>query len=174
MVRLGAAASLAVALHVGCDPPPTPTPPSTPVKCPEPVATQAAPAHPAIAVKNEILVGTTMVGFSVAIPTDEKITFNGKTTSEHHRVYWYMNCSLTTNECSGVTMDLSGMERGEPLKFVNSPTPVTGAKVLSRTPSVFTVGWGPWTTFTIDKALKRVTYVQSGTTSEGRGFVDCQ
>lgn len=76
-------------------------------------------------------------------------------SSSRGRTFWRFKCSLQTSECEGFNIELSNLDAGKKVSFLDAVI-VKGMKIAARTGNVFTLQWGPWRTLTIDLSAPKV------------------
>lgn len=124
-------------------------------------------SRPEVTAKNECIAGGGKVFVHVLIRAN--YTRGPLKTS---RDLWQFSCSIFDRSCKGVSLALDNLDRGHAITMMDLNTP-EGAEVESVVGNVVTLRWGPWRTFTVDFSRGRVSYDESGPTSEGKGEANC-
>jgi hypothetical protein len=131
---------------------------------------------PKLQVDNECgLVTTVPNGERLFIQVAIPIKYSSPVAHESRQV-WQLDCGLTSMECTGIQFTLDRIDRGLPLTARDLIS--IQAKVVSATGNVFTIGFGVYTTFTVDLSDGSVRYAESWEPSgaekiEARGETKC-
>ncbi len=123
------------------------------------------------------------IGINVAIPTHFAFDKDDTTRkrrieeneplSENETLLWQFSCDIQTGKCEGLQVNLTQLESGKRITYLSIVNMVKQAQLVSNTPSVAIIQWGPWRTFTVDLVAKEVRYVESAPNTEGRGTGSC-
>ncbi len=93
--------------------------------------------------------------------------------SQDGRQLWSFSCNLPDGNCyRAVVVDLEEADRSGDVRWKDVTLPV-GMKIVTRTGSVLVLQFGPMRTLTVDIADGKVSYRESGPTTEGRGEARC-
>ena len=87
------------------------------------------------------------------------------------KVYWNINCTIETGECSGVTLKLNNIEMGKPIDRADTIS-ASGMRLASLNGKVATVSWGN-SLITVDLAQRLVLFRSSAEGIEGAGTGSC-
>lgn len=88
------------------------------------------------------------------------------------RMLWNISCSLHLWQCQAANLDLEQLDKGEPLSPLSFNV-INGMKIVAAKGSVYTLVWGPFRTFSVDLAQKKVIYRESAEAFEGLGEGPC-
>jgi len=126
-----------------------------------------------IRVAGECVLTEKDLAVAVLIPThwkfDEATAKSLGYSEKEGRVVWRFSCNLQTGVCDdATTFDVAGHD----LNWIDITVP-GGMRVASRTGKVVVVQWGPHRTLAINTADGKVSYTESGPTTEGRGEARC-
>lgn len=88
------------------------------------------------------------------------------------REIWQVECKIRTRECRAVKVSLGKLDQGGQLSIMDITLP-SGMTLASSSRNVFTIVWGPWRHLTVDLKTRRISYSESGPTTEGRGSGAC-
>jgi hypothetical protein len=137
------------------------------------VARQLGAPGPNVEAVNYCIRSRDRLSFQALIPiTYAKIAAGDR---ESKQLYQF-DCSVSNHWCEGLLLRTSGIEQGKPIGAFDLGR-AEGAEVISVTGDVIVIKWGIYRTFTVDLAIGRVTYVESGEglagPVEGRGEVAC-
>lgn len=130
-----------------------------------------ASTPPAVKVPNQCVSSKDSLVIHVLIQTQYQ-TKDAKQTRSSSEDLWQIHCDRKTRACQGVSLDVDRLKQtGEiTLMSLNS---LRGAEIVSSTGSVTVIRWGPLRTFVVDFEKGEVSYLESSTTSEGRGVAKC-
>ncbi len=91
----------------------------------------------------------------------------------HSRQVYSVDCDRFSKECTGVRLDLDGIEQGKPLGFLDLNL-LSNVEITSEMAAVTTVKWGALRTFTVDAERGIVSYLESNEVTYGRGEAHCK
>lgn len=88
------------------------------------------------------------------------------------RELWDIRCSLQSWQCQAAHLYLEQLDKGEPLGLFDFGLAID-MKIAAAKGSVYTLVWGPFRTFTVDLAQKKVIYRESSESLDGLGEGPC-